>query len=270
MRRGPIIAAALGLIGCDRPPVVAADPSGATPVTGDTNGDGRIDLSDGLVLLRAQLSGGQPAVCFGAADIDQDHRVDLGDGFAIWYHLYAGNTTFFEIEDGWCDAVVPHLAAPEGRMALALDAPRKGTGPPEVQVTLQSPDLAVEGWSLAAVAEGCTITAATVAGTQGADRRDSPAGARDGGWERTEVVGGVASSAVVLSWQSPLGLEPSEDPAPLLALTLSPSGAGCAPCAVRLEDGHATGGEPVTNLLSVGGRSYRPPLPETSLKLCAE
>lgn len=265
-----MIAVAVQLGACGRTPVVAADPSGSTPTTGDTNGDGRVDLSDGLVLLRAQLSGAQPAVCMGAADIDQDHRVDLGDGFAIWYHLFAGNTTLHAIEDGWCDTWETMAAAPEGRMALTLDGPRKADGEAQVLVALTSPDLGAEGWSLAAVAEGCTITAATVAGTLGADLRDSPAGARDGGFERTELRSGVASSAVVLSWERPLALAPSEEEEPLLALTLAPEGEGCGTCVVRLEDGHATGGEPVTNLISVGGRSYRPALPELSLKLCAE
>ncbi len=269
--RPTIIIAAVALIGgCQRLPVVAADPSGEEPGPGDNNGDGRVDLSDGLVVLRAQLSGGQPAVCFGAADVLQDHRVDLGDGFAVWYHLFAGNTEFFPIQDGWCERWESFVEAPEGRMALEIDAPRKGEGSAELRVTLTSPDLAVEGWSLAAVAEGCTIGAASVAGTAGADLRDSPAGLRDGGFERTDLVDGVASSAVVLSWSSPLGLPASEDPVDLLTLTVEPTGEGCEDCTVRLEDGHATGGEPVTNLLSVGGRSYRPELPEVRLRMCAK
>lgn len=266
MRTGGIIAAATLLGACARVPVVAADPSGQTPTTGDANADGRVDLSDGLLLLRAQMAGGPTATCMGAVDIDQDHRVDLGDAFAIWYHLFAGSTAFFEIEEGWCEDPVALPDAAEGRMALALDLPREATGTAEARVTLTSLDLAVEGWSLAVVAQGCAITAASTAGTAGADWRDQPAGSRDGGFERTELVGGVASSAVALSWLEPRALEPSEEARDLLVLTLE-AGSGCD-CTLRLEDGHATGGQPVTNLLSVAGRSYRPALPEATLELC--
>lgn len=259
----------LVLVACGRLPVVAADPSGEQPVAGDTNGDGRVDLSDGLLVLRAQMAGGPPAVCMGAADVLRDNRVDLADAFAVWYHLYAGTTSLTEIAPGFCDTLDTLPRAPEGRMALEFEADRKVKASSfEATVTLASPDLAVEGWSLAAVAEGCTITGATVAGTQGADLRDSPAGARDGGFERTEVVDGVASSAVALGWKTVVALDPSEDPAPLLTLTVEADGGDCQTCTLRLEDGHATGGEPVTNLVSVAGRSYRPELPTAEIKVC--
>jgi hypothetical protein len=205
-------------------------------------------------------------------DIDQDHREDLGDAFAIWYHLYAGNTLFSDIEAGWCDRWDTMEDPPAGRLALGWDAPAKTEGEDFLAtLELQSPDLAVEGWSLAVVAEGCEVVEATTAGTAGADLRDDPPGSRDGGFDRTEVVGGVASSAVVLGWLSPTALEPSEDAVALLRVTVSapPPTEGCQSCTLRLEDDHATSGEPVINLLSVGGRSYRPALPEAAVKVCA-
>jgi len=257
---------------CARAPEVYADASGHTPGMGDTNGDGRVDLSDGLVVLRHQLSGGSRAVCAGVADINQDHRQDLGDAFAIWYHLYAGNTVFHDVEAGWCDRWDTLADPPAGRLALGWDAPKRSEGEDLLAtVELQSPDLAVEGWSLAVVAEGCEISAATTQGTVGADLRDDPPGIRDGGFDRTEVVGGVASSAVVLGWLSPVALDPSEDAVALLRVTISapPPASGCQPCTLRLDDDRVTGGEPVVNLLSVGGRSYRPALPEATVKVCA-
>lgn len=261
------------LIGaCARVPEVYADASGHAPAMGDTNGDGRVDLSDGLVILRHQLSAGPRAVCAGVADINQDRREDLADAFAIWYHVYAGNTVFYDVAAGWCDRWDAMADPPGGRLALDWRVTSRTHGEDFLAtVELQSPDLAVEGWSLAVVTEGCTISAATTRGTVGADLRDDPPGSRDGGFDRTEIVDGVASSAVVLGWLSPVALDPSDDAAALLRVTISapPPASGCQPCTVRLEDDRSTSGEPVVNLLSVGGRSYRPALPEASVKVCA-
>lgn len=264
------IIAAFVWTGCGRAPFVEAEPSGQQPVPGDANGDGTVDLSDGMAILHSQLSGGPHPVCYGAADAVHDNHVDLGDAFAIWYHLFAGNTVISEITPGWCDTWTPWADAPAGRLALEIDAPARATGAAQATVQLRSPDLAVEAWSLAVVAEGCTLRAATTAGTAGADQRDDPPGDRDGGFERTDLAEGLATSAVVLSWRSQRGLTPTRDPIALLALTLEPSAAGCAPCTLRLEDGHATAGEPVDNLVSVRGRTYKPALPEATVKLCAD
>lgn len=276
MRAPAIVAVLLGAVACQRAPVVAAAPSGQTPEVGDTNGDGAIDLSDGLFVLRHLMAGGSRSVCQGAADTLPDRRVDLGDAFAIWYHLYAGNTALGPMDPAWCSAWDTLPAPAEGRMALTLDAPRKavaeaGVAGFEATVQLQSEDLAVEGWSLAAAAEGCQITSATVAGTEGADLRDSPAGARDGGFERTDLgPDGAATSAVVLGWLTPVALSPSDEPVDLLILKVQANvDEGCVRCTVRLEDGGVGGGLPVDNVISVGGRSYRPELPEVEVKLCA-
>lgn len=276
MQPRPIVAALMGLVACGRAPIVGAVASGHQPEAGDTNGDGQIDLSDGLYLLRHQLAGGSRSVCQGAADTIPDRRVDLGDAFAIWYHLFAGNTALGPMDPSWCSTWDTLPAPAEGRFALELDAPRKvsaeaGVASFEALVTLQSHDLAVEGWSLAVISDGCQIQSATVVGTAAADRRDSPAGERDGGFERTEIgPDGAATSAVVLGWLTPVALPASEDPVDLLSLTVQATVAeGCVRCALRVSDGEVGGGEPVINVLSVGGRSYRPALPEVEVKLCA-
>ncbi len=276
MRSATIVAALLGAVACRAAPIVVAEPSGQAPTAGDTNGDGRVDVSDGLLVLRHLMAGGARAVCQGAADTLVDRRVDLGDAFAIWYHLYAGNTVLGPMDPDWCSTYDTLPAPAEGRMEWSIDAPRKVSGEGgrahfEAIVELVSADLAVEAWSLGVAAEGCEISAATVSGTAGADLRDSPAGARDGGFERTDLsADGGATSAVVLGWLTPVALDPSDEPASLLVFQVESAVAdGCAPCVLRLEDGVVGGGEPVVNVISVDGRSYRPELPEVEVKLCS-
>jgi hypothetical protein len=57
-------------------------------VRGDTNNDGRQDLSDAVFLLRALFDGGPPPPCDEVADINDDELWDLSDAVFMLRHLF--------------------------------------------------------------------------------------------------------------------------------------------------------------------------------------
>ncbi|HVR74934.1 MAG TPA: PEP/pyruvate-binding domain-containing protein [Planctomycetota bacterium] len=57
---------------------------------GDANGDGRVDLSDAVFVLRWLFSGGEAPGCPDAADADDSGKIEITDPIAILQHLFSG------------------------------------------------------------------------------------------------------------------------------------------------------------------------------------
>ena len=59
-------------------------------VRGDTDGDGKVDLTDAVAFLDSMFRGGAPFSCEDAADSNDDGRLDLSDAVTILNHLFSG------------------------------------------------------------------------------------------------------------------------------------------------------------------------------------
>jgi hypothetical protein len=168
--------------------------------------------------------------------------------------------------------VLEGSCAPVGVQVRAVHLPVAGSATFDAVVSLGSPSLAVEAWSVGVQATGCEIVAATTVGTAGADLRLEPTGRRDRGWEHTRLVAGGATSATALSWRKPTALTPSSEPVTILSLSISgevPT-SGCATCTLDFAEGlQPDGAEPVPNVLTVGGRSYVPTTAGVEIQLCS-
>ena len=57
---------------------------------GDTNGDGQVDLSDGIATLTFLFTGGERPGCADAADADDSGNIDLSDGIYTFQYLFIG------------------------------------------------------------------------------------------------------------------------------------------------------------------------------------
>lgn len=254
---------------------VCARASGAEEIDwGDANADGALDVADAAWTLRALLDGGGAYACTDAQDLLVDELVDVGDALGILYHLYVGN---FDMPSGspTCEEPAAIGEAPCGRLGLSFEAPAtvEGTGEVsfEVGVLLQSPDLAVQGWSYGVAAEGCTVTALTEAGTAIADVRLDEAGHRDQGFTHSAVVDGGLVHGALLSWFSDVSLPAQEAPWRLSTLSVrgEPPSSGCETCALSFSGELAGPGPAVAVAVSVGGRSYAPGTHPVEVALCS-
>jgi hypothetical protein len=260
------------------PTEVCGQPAAAAAISwGDANADARVDMADVSRTVNALLHGGPTLACSAAQDLSyRDDLLDLGDALGLLYVLYAGNAELPSGSPG-CSEVAAIEEAPCGRMLLSLQGPARAEGATgdtvQVQATVQlhSLDLEVEAWTLALSATGCTIEAASEAGTVAADRRLDPAGRRDDGWLRIDRAEGQVLQSALLSWATPTRLPAQEEPWPLLQLTLSAPvpASGCQPCTLALTDGLSGRGLPVSNMVSVEGRSFAPPTAGLEVEICA-
>jgi len=240
----------------------------------DANSDGVMDVADGAWLLARNFRAGEDPPCPEAVEALGDRMSDSATAWAIWAALIGG-TEVPTLEAGACAAPSPEEASCGDGLALSLDAPAGVTGSTgstasfSASVLLSSPDLPVEAWSLSVAATGCSVTAATLDGTLGADRRDDPPGQRDGGVGHAQPsTEGGAVSLVVLGPVSGRSVQPTS-PSPILALTVEASvGASCADCALSLEDGQVGRGRPLSVAVSSGGRSYAPPGSSATVRVC--
>jgi hypothetical protein len=221
---------------------------------GDANGDSAVDLADAVVILRAVANGGAAPSCTAGVDLVPDERLDLDDAFSLLLYLFEGG--FSLPADVDCPSAVP-LPAPA---CSPLEARFSSTG----TVELRADALVVEAWSLAVTAEGCTVTAATTAGTLGASIVDTPAGLRDFGYDATFLAETGATSAVVLGFTDAPAL-PTGVWSPVLALTFE-QGATCE-CTLRLDSTVTTLGEPVESLAVASGAAW-PLAAEATIDVC--
>ncbi len=246
-----------------------------TTVAGDANGDGWVDVSDGMYVARSVFSGG-PTACAEASDLADDDVVDAADAFALWSWLGPGaNTWLPTLEAGACPA--PTRAAPAGcadGLALSVSAPEEVEGAGTVQfeatVQLAHPSLDVEAWSFGIEATGCTLSAASTNGTNAADLRDDPPGSRDGGMSWVHLRdASTALSLVVVDWRRDATLEASALPSAVLALDVSAAvGDSCAPCTLTLVSGEEGPGAPVEAVVSAEGLRYVPELGSAVTSVC--
>ena len=136
----------------------------------------------------------------------------------------------------------------------------------------------VQGWSVS-ISSSCEIVRATVDGTAGADVNADPPGQRSGGFEKTEIVdparwdGFGAVSAVVLSFATPVALDPTTGPHRILRLdaiaALEPDGS-CSECALSYTDGLfiRRSGQPVNNQILANGVPRTPVLGSLGIEVC--
>src|SRR5687767_14386995 len=204
---------ALLLAGCrtDGPKVCPRAQDAAVPEWADADADGAVDIVDGLRIARASLSDGPPVVCRGQGDLTASGDVAIEASNHLWSWLFVGESSGMPAMEG----CALRQDAPPGTCAsgVVLDfaAPSKveavgGNASFDATVRLEAGDIAPEAWSFGVGAEGCEITAVTRAGT----RADSAfhGGLSDAGFGREELAAGGAVSATVLSWRTPVALEP--------------------------------------------------------------
>lgn len=220
-------------------PTTCARAADAVRAAGDANGDGVVDLADPVLVLRHLADGGVAPACAEAVDLVGDGRVQLDDAFGLLVALGEGLFTLDDALALGCADAEP-LPAPEAcaSLAAAIDAPASvETGTFSATVTLASPDLAVEAWSLPVTATGCTVTGASTDGTAAAPITAAPAGLRDQGYDATVVADGAATSVVVLAFMQRLALPADGTASPVLALQVQAD--TCGTCTLTL-------GEPAT------------------------
>jgi hypothetical protein len=253
---------------------VCAEPSQGETRWADANQDDLVDIADPIYTLRHLLAGGPAPGCLAAQDLLQDDLVDISDAMGILYHLFVGNHTLPDGRPSCAETeVVPE--APCGPMGLAIEAPEQAAGAGEVtfeaSVWLRSTELDVQAWSLGVSATGCTIAGYLEEGTAAADVRLDPAGRRDMGFTRTDLVDGGLVHATVLSWEKDLALPQGQDAWTLLSMTVSAGApaSGCVPCELALTPELKGPGKKVPLVLASGGRSYRPSPAGATVQICA-
>lgn len=69
--------------------VTPSEPEGDF-LRGDTNNDGKVDISDGIFLLNHLFLGGERWVCDPAANANDDGSTDLSDAVYVFNHLFLG------------------------------------------------------------------------------------------------------------------------------------------------------------------------------------
>jgi hypothetical protein len=261
------VALVTAVAGCGKP--VCHEPAqSGTPAMGDANADGSVDLADGMYLQRWLFRGGPAPACEAAMDVNPDGVVDAADAVLVWNHAFSALGAFPALADGACADVTPPSDDLDcGRIAFAIDAPRRATGGFDATVTLDSPDLAVEGWQIGVAADGCTVASATLTGTAGADVRDG--GERSMGYGRADVTSGGVVSAVALSWLEDRSIAPTTDPVAVLAIHVDATpGSGCSPCTLTFSDTLTGPGQPVRNEAVHVGRVWRPTTRDTKVQIC--
>lgn len=252
-------------MGCGTGAVEVCPQSDGNPIAGDSNGDGVHDVADGVYTARHMLAGGPPPVCTRAANLESFTDLDLGDAFTSWNALFLEPVTLPEPNCVRSTRAEPPAC---GRMAWSIDAPRRASGSQfTAEVSLVTRDLPVDGWSVAVVAEGCAIEAATVEGTIAADGIVGE-GMVMRGFELTETVAGAAYSAVVLDWSEPVQVPPSREGHPVLSLDVVSDTTECGPCVLRTADGVDGLAAPVDTVITHAGWSYRPPQAEHTTQVC--
>jgi hypothetical protein len=88
-------------------------PAAGTFRRGDSNDDGKVDISDGIWIISELFGGGPPAGCRAAADANFDHAVDLSDAlYLIEYNFHGGSPPPLPFPD--CGAVASEAQAELG------------------------------------------------------------------------------------------------------------------------------------------------------------
>jgi hypothetical protein len=234
------------------------DPESCTPVraptgsvvTGDSNADGVVDLADVVGYRDFLFAGGAEPACPAAAEV-LGFEAEAGNLWTTLSYAFDGKTivdsgpacALAERSDDVCAGSVELVPTSRGIELRGVDE-----------------EGAVQAWSFGVEAEGCTITAATVAGTAGALEIDG--GHRRGGYEHTVVKDGRAVTGVLLDGFARKGLPKGEHV--LLAIEYD----DCAACTVRVVDGVKGSGRPVPAVVVIDGKAVVPKLGEATFERC--
>lgn len=233
--RGWILSiAAFGAAACGRE--VCSDPGGDdAPAMGDANGDGRVDLADGLRVSRWLTAGGAAPACAAAVDLSADGTVDLGDALSIWSYAFAGGV-LPALAEGACGAMEPaEPVCGQAEVEIALQD--------EVAiVSLRSRELAIEGWQLSLVVEGCSVLGGEVEPSLNAAYR------------RVDLTDRGAVAVAALDWMTPRSLPSDGSSTPVLRLQVQTRPG--ERCRVALDDGQRGPGQAVESRLVASGLSF--------------
>ncbi len=253
------------------PPPVVCPRENARPVTGDSNGDGVVDIADAVALLDHVFRGGRQPACEAAADFNGDGRVEADDATRIHSLLVTGTQGVRTLMQRACDDLTPWPAGRCAPVAWDLAAPTRTTEARfAVEVAVRSSTLALDGWSLSVTAAGCAVATATLTGTPSAQVWDQPPGLRRMGYAAVRAVDGGAIGYVLLSHHLDASL-PAADRTPLMRLEVEAArpASGCASCTLSIDGERRWEGRPVAAVLASGGRSYTPAPASVTVEVCA-
>ena len=231
----------------------------STPVAGDANGDGIVDIADAVAIVRAAADGGAAPACTSAVDLIPDGTTQLDDGFSLLIHLFEDG---FSLPSAGCDEDSSWAPPACSAGAVSVVAPTSASGSFSAQVSVSS-DLEVEAWSFGLTAAGCTITAATTDGTIAEPEPRGGPGLRATGFDATFVSDDGATTGVVLALMDRRVL-PSGQAHTLLQVEVEPDSSTCS-CSLTLDSGPTTIGQPVQAVVVADGFAY--PLPQTTVSV---
>jgi hypothetical protein len=274
---------------------------------GDANGDGLVNIADGVFILRNCFIGGAVVPCADACDTNDSGSVDLADAMGIFMFVtmdspaprapYPDCGDDLTVDDLRCDEydIMRDLCAAPAPVccptnaeyaysiiggAVAVASPGTGTSIAQ-RVSLTVPDpSSVEGWSLSILVSGdssCRLLDWTVDGTEAASVIEG--GSLVDGFVRTELLDfdGIGPtgliSSVVLAISSHVALSASDSPFALLGLTLTgmvPGRGGCNSCTIDFSDGLEGAGEEIQNFVIDAGRSIKPTTTLTEVHFCPD
>lgn len=247
--------------------------SPGSPVPGDINGDGVMDVADAVAIQDHLFRRGPAPACAESADVDHDGAIEMDDGHRISTALVPGNRVIPFLPAGACRTSTAWAPTPCAPMALTIAGPQRVTASRfEARVQLTSPSLAIHGFSMSIGARDCAITRITTEGTPAAEVWDDPPGVRHMGYATTTPVENGAIAYVILSILDDVELPAQPAPRDLLALEIEapPPAQGCRRCTLEVREDLAWTGAPITAAIVSGGRAYRPALPALEVDVCAE
>jgi hypothetical protein len=253
-------------------PVEVCPRGEGTPLRGDVNFDGVLDVADPIALQNHLFRGGLAPPCRAAANFDGDDQLELDDSSRVTTHLLAGAVPYSAFSAAACAGSTAWPAGACGAIGFGFEGPaRVTTGTFEIALAISTPTLVVQGWATSIRAAGCTITAASTDRTVAAEIWDSPPGRRHLGYSASIPVPGGAISFAIMSLHEDITLSAGPVPTPIMRLTIeaTPPASGCAPCALSLADDLVWRGQPISTAIAVGGRAYVPEKITTTIQVCA-
>jgi hypothetical protein len=268
----------LVLAACGRDPEVCPPADAADPEWADANGDGSVDLSDGVRIARASTAGGAAPVCVGQGDLLGSGDVAMEAATHLWNRLFLGAAAGWPAWEGCTRPLRPAAAPACTRLGLSVEladarveAPPGGAVEVDARVRLRADPLQPQGWSFGLSADGCEVLEADLQDTVAASTFDDPPGLAARSFTQVAEVEGGLVSAVVLDWRDAVAVDAADGVDVLrLVLRAEAPDSGCATCTLRLRGDLQGPGEPVALIVDVGGTAYTPAVEEARLRVCAE
>lgn len=250
----------------------ACVPPQTTPVFGDANGDGVMNIADAIAIANTRYRGGTEPACFAASDYNDDGRIEADDGTRITTYLVTGNQEFRRLGANDCSSVAPWPQPACVPLAFSVESEeRVSEGTFEAKIAIANPSRPVQGWSASIGATGCTIDRISTDGTIAAEIWDRPPGVRESGYAANATVDLGAISYVVLSFAEDVVLPPSATPVPVLTVELSATvpDADCQPCRLSVGGGLSWTGPAIDAVIVSAGYGYQPAPVSHTIPVCA-